>query len=476
MSKTLNSKKPSDKMQKDIEDDEKELNLIKEVIEKGNLKAIESFPINLPKGNKNITKTRIPKKLSQNEIKKREERKKLKEIENLENIQNKLFSQRKAKRNLIEPLKHKPSVGEFAYENKLLKECRQMFSNNANNNSNNSNSNRPPSTANKTQQPIVKQHTSTSSTQYNNKNKNNNTVQPFPNTNKPTQDDAPSSALTAMKRTFTKQKIEIECDLDKQKDEEYINALSNDEISFYQNQTKDLYEFLLSIGLLRYIENFIKEGYDMIEDILNLPEDYFNNQDKPFLTKQQQQKLYENIKELKSKSEVKQPIKSKPQHKPNSALNRTFSDFGLNTRVNKVLFERIEICVCWICYKPLDRNDAIIRAINEEYNNEDIGVDEKCFCSEKCVKVFENKQQNMLICFQCEKRFDMTNGFVIYEGQKFCSRKCKQEYIESVSTSSQMKVKEEQQNENEINNNNNNVDDGECSDYEGDYYDPMEDF
>ena len=74
MSRTLNSKKPSDKMQKDIEEDEKELNLIKEVIEKGNLKAIESFPINLPKA-KGTIKTRVPKKLSQNEIKKREERK-----------------------------------------------------------------------------------------------------------------------------------------------------------------------------------------------------------------------------------------------------------------------------------------------------------------------------------------------------------------------------------------------------------------
>lgn len=41
---------------------------------------------------------RIPKKLSQIEIKKREERRKLKEIENLELIQNKLFAQRKGKK------------------------------------------------------------------------------------------------------------------------------------------------------------------------------------------------------------------------------------------------------------------------------------------------------------------------------------------------------------------------------------------
>ena len=68
----------------------------------------------------------------------------------------------------------------------------------------------------------------------------------------------------------------------------------------------------------------------------------------------------------------------------------------------------------------------------------------------------------------------MINGFVIYEGQKFCSRKCKQEYIDSLS---QMKPKEhndvEVQAEQKQTQSNNEE---ESSDYEGDHYDPMEDF
>ncbi len=38
----------------------------------------------------------------------------------------------------------------------------------------------------------------------------------------------------------------------------------------------------------------------------------------------------------------------------------------------------------------------------------------------KCFKDFEFKKKNGLICFQCEKQFDIKNGFILYDKQKFC--------------------------------------------------------
>ena len=226
MSKPFRLKKPSERLRQSTEEDEREFNFIKEVIEKGNTKLLESFPINFPKTKVNVS-ARIPKQLSQIEIKKREERRKLKEIENLELIQSKLFAQRKGKRNLIEPLKHRPSLGDIKCENKLFRECREMFS--------------------KDESPFLYQHT-------------NPTVpltqsQRAPLITKKYKIKAPSHIThteqnqhsNVLKRSYNnKQKIEIECDLDKQQDKEYLSTLSQEEISFYTSKCKDLYKFLLN--------------------------------------------------------------------------------------------------------------------------------------------------------------------------------------------------------------------------------------
>ena len=63
-------------MQSSVEDEERELEVIKEVLEKGNIHALDSLPLNLPhKKAKISTSAKIPKKLSKKEIEKREERK-----------------------------------------------------------------------------------------------------------------------------------------------------------------------------------------------------------------------------------------------------------------------------------------------------------------------------------------------------------------------------------------------------------------
>jgi hypothetical protein len=278
-----------------------------------------------------------------------------------------------------------------------------------------------------------------------------------------------------MKRSYNnKQKIEIECDLDKQQDEEYLCTLSQEEISFYKSKCKDLYEFLHNIGLLRFIDKFIKEGFNQVDDLLNISKNYFGKKDFDFLNKTQQEKLYESIKERNEQMKTK--VSKHNNNMQNMMFNRTFSDFGLNTRFNREMFEKIEIGVCWICFKALDKKDAIVKEIQEE-EDENVVVVEKCFCSEKCVKIFENRKQNIIICYQCEKTFNMINGFVLYEGEKYCSRKCKQEYIDSlVQLEEDENKKENDINKEKINDNKDNEEDDDISDYEGDHYDPMNDF
>ena len=218
-------------MQSSVEDEERELEVIKEVFEKGNIHALDSLPLNLPhKKAKISTSAKIPKKLSKKEIEKREERKKLKEIERIENIQKKLFGERKGKfnelkrPNLLEPIKKKNKNEPMICENKLLKECREMFG---------KENTKTPKENKQTPKNIVQKHN-------------------IDNTN----NEVNTSHNSTMRKTFT-EKIEIECEQDKQKDKEFIDKLTEEEKDFYQEQTKELFNFLSELNLVRFIEKFI---------------------------------------------------------------------------------------------------------------------------------------------------------------------------------------------------------------------------
>ena len=73
------------------------------------------------------------------------------------------------------------------------------------------------------------------------------------------------------------------------------------------------------------------------------------------------------------------------------------------------------------------------------------------------------KKHSNIICFECNKIFDMTKGFVVCDGEKFCSVKCKKEY-EDKKSKIQIADEEAQQNESPE------------EESENDSYDPMEDF
>ena len=426
-------------MQSSVEDEERELEVIKEVFEKGNIHALDSLPLNLPhKKAKISTSAKIPKKLSKKEIEKREERKKLKEIERIENIQKKLFGERKGKfnelkrPNLLEPIKKKNKNEPMICENKLLKECREMFG---------TENTKTPKENKQTPKNIVQKHN-------------------IDNTN----NEVNTSHNSTMRKTFT-EKIEIECEQDKQKDKEFIDKLTEEEKDFYQEQTKELFNFLSELNLVRFIEKFILEGYDLFEDFLKLPKDFFKHLDEPFLDKNQQKKLYSKIEEENNKRELEKIEKAQEEEFKKAVndfrQNKTFTDFDINAKDDTMLESKVEVVCCWNCYKALAKEDAIIKKYSNDDNN--IVIQEKVFCSEKCLKEFEMKKHSNIICFECDKIFDMTKGFVVCDGEKFCSVKCKKEYEDKKSKP----IAEEEQQQKEP---------SSSSEEENDSYDPMEDF
>ena len=136
ISKTAINWKKSDKLEKELKEQEKELEAIKEAFEKNNMNALNSLPIkNMPKSSRFSAK--VPKKLSEKEKQKREELRSLKEIENLGKIQQKLFKEVNNRRK-IEPIDKKILTTNQKFINidkddlfaiNLNKECDRVFGN-----------------------------------------------------------------------------------------------------------------------------------------------------------------------------------------------------------------------------------------------------------------------------------------------------------------------------------------------------------
>ena len=152
---------------------------------------------------------------------------------------------------------------------------------------------------------------------------------------------------------------------------------------------------------------------------------------------------------------------------------------------------------CWNCYKRFVKEEGISKEytnnfkLKEKYNM-------KNFCSLKCNKEYEKKQRSQFMCFECKKMCNLMEGFIAFEGNKFCSNICKNKFIEEEKKSinnlkkktKKIKNKKEKENneENEIETNkeiinlnieqkdNKENDEDKNIEKEEEEYDPMEDF
>ena len=275
----------------------------------------------------------------------------------------------------------------------------------------------------------------------------------------------------------SREKFELDCDNDKKEDAIFLSKLSEREKFFYEIKAKVIYDFLKSINLIRYIDSFINDGFVSKEDLMEIQEDYFE-ENKNF-NKNQQKKILLKAKEYLNEYNEKN-IQNSTTISNNSSSN-TLNDnqiiFGnrIETGIdgNKKI-NQSEIGVgggdindylnntntfnrCWTCFNKLkDKNYIEIK-----YENSIVTRIVR-FCSEKCQKKFEINIY--MICDNCFIKYDKSKGDYIYNNKHFHSKKCFDDYVKNNFE------KEEKMNSdmNIYNSSDNNVTDN--------IYDPMNDF
>ena len=532
----------------DVKEKELEYQAIKEAIEKGNIDLLSNLNMNNLKSTKISTK--IPKKLSEKEKEKRDEIRRLKEAEDLAQIQQKLFRQIKGKRK-IEPI-HKKSLytNKDVFGSNIEKECEKVF----------------PKEEKSKKYELLKSE----NVLIKNSNMSNNNVE--------------KSNILDKKNINLNKKFKINCEnineIDEIKDKEYLEKLDREIKNFYIEKCGRIFNFLLDIHLCRYIDEFLKQGYDIYEEFLEIPDDFFQQMNIPFLNKSQQQKFYNKLHLIQNKykaknfqnkniinqkdnklnyinisnneniinhnvtnihnhtdnnfnnnilingnkeeklnvnkniikdtaafitqedlmyktindidelekqrsEEFKKEVEkwrnnniSRPNTSYNPTNNKLTSEMGININIPSKQNNRNNL-YCWNCYKKFLKGEGISKEYNYNYDlNEKYNM--KNFCSLKCKKDYEKKQKSQYMCFECRKMFNIIEGFIAFEGEKFCSNICKNKFIkeekESIKNKKQNKQKNIKNGNNDKNEKTNKKDKNEDEEDEGDVYDPMDDF
>ena len=135
-------------------------------------------------------------------------------------------------------------------------------------------------------------------------------------------------------------------------------------------------------------------------------------------------------------------ISSRPNTSHLSMNNKITSEIGIN--INQPMKQKI-MSYCWNCYKKFVKEEGVSKEytnnfhLNEKYNT-------KNFCSLKCNKDYEKKQRSQFMCFECKKMCNLMNGFIAFEGNKFCSNNCKNKYVEEEKKSMNNQKKKNKKN------------------------------
>ena len=241
---------------------------------------------------------------------------------------------------------------------------------------------------------------------------------------------------------ISREKFELDCDIDKKEDAIFLSKLSIREKEFFETKAKDIYEFLKSLNLVRYIDSFINDGFESKEDLMEIQEDYFE-ENKNF-NKNQQKKIL-----LKAKEYLNEYNKNNIQNNLDNNINNILNDnnnifFGNNNQIRNDPNKKtnlVEMGVggedindyfnitntfnrCWSCFNKLkDKNyieikykDSIVTRIVR-------------FCSEKCKNKFEVNIYT--ICNNCGIKYDKSKGDFIYNDKHFHTQKCLDSYVKN---------------------------------------------
>ena len=239
----------------------------------------------------------------------------------------------------------------------------------------------------------------------------------------------------------SREKFELDCDNDKKEDEIFLSKLSEREKFFYEIKAKDIYDFLKSLNLIRYIDSFINDGFETKEDLMEIQEDYFEenknfnkNQQKKILLKakeylneytqnniQQSIELNNNINRISDDDpKITDNIK---ENERKEDKKKNFTETGVGGRdINEYLNNTNIFNRCWSCFNKLkDKNYIEIK-----YEGS-IVTRVVRFCSEKCKNKFEINIYTT--CDNCCMKYDKSKGDFIYKNNHFHSKKCLDEFI-----------------------------------------------
>ena len=271
----------------------------------------------------------------------------------------------------------------------------------------------------------------------------------------------------------------LDIDNDKKEDLIFLSKLSEREKTFFEVRAADIYNFLKELNLIRYIESFINDGFETKEDLMEIQEDYF--QENQNFNKNQQKKILDKVKYLLDEYNQKQDNKILSLSTNNSINNTINKDIDIsplqnekntNININKE-YNLVEIGIgngdinnynltnkinrCWNCFNKLKDNNYI------EIKYEDSMITRIVrFCSEKCKNKFEMNIYE--VCYNCKIKYDKSKGDYFYQDKHFHSQKCLNESID--------KLNNDNKNEININDNNNVIQEEE----QEEIYDPMDDF
>ena len=455
--KNANRAKTLNNLENDIIEKEKELNALKKAFELNDMTALNILPMHLiPKTKRHSIK--IPKELNNEMNEKRKELKKLKEIEELNKIQMTLFKNIKSQRNKnykLNPITQRThSIDKKYYQtedvfaNNLNKECEKIFGNKINNNNNKLKLNS--TTTNHWQKDnenkLKKYEGVNYRTKYINEfRKEMNDIDKIININN----------QIINNNNKNKDNNIYNIDSDEEKDKEFLNNLDKNLKIFYLSKTQQIFELLKSINLCRYIHHFLNEGIDLFEEFISLPKNFFDKMPNPFLNQKQIDKLYKKISSYKNNNNepktktikelgcgtetiIKKDIKIPT---PKITIDNS-SNYSVNNSI--ILKNKDKLICCWNCLKPLKKENAILKENNNISNDDENSIifKYKYFCSDTCVNILEN--------------------------EKIIKNNVNEKEIENNDNNIDS---------NNINPNNNSDDNNEEEEYfEGDNYDPMEDF
>ena len=185
-----------------------------------------------------------------------------------------------------------------------------------------------------------------------------------------------------------------------------------------------------------------KENQNIIKDTSSKisPEDlmYKTSQDIDFIEQKRSEEFKKAVESFRNNN-----INSRP-NTSNVTNDKITSDIGIN--INQPIKQKV-MSYCWNCYKKFVKDEGVSKEyrnnfkLNEKYNM-------KNFCSLKCNKEYEKKQRGQFMCFECKKMCNLMEGFIAFEGNKFCSNICKNKFIEEEKKSINNLKKKNKKNKN----------------------------